>query len=245
VALLDHAFGDRERLTLRGHDMRFAEAWNALGDRLAAWEATSGLWDPAGDRRRMRARVFGVIFALFGLVSAFLGGVAVGWWDRAWQVIVVAGAVVAGGGLAAVIRAWELRIRTPTGSDLWLRVESFRRFLAQSAAHQADEASQRGQLGLYTAWAVALGEIDRWSRAVAASTMAPSRHMPMFDAATVRNLLSATWQSSTLPSGGSIDRRSLGWEDKRSGDGDSFGDGGFNGGGGGGGSGGGGGGGSW
>jgi hypothetical protein len=198
VALLDHAFGDRAQLTLGDRDMRFAEAWNALGDRLAAWQATRELWDPAGDHRSRRARLFGAIVALFGLVLAFLGGILAGWWDWSWQVIVVTGAVVAGTGLAAVIRAWELRIRTPIGSDLWLRVESFRRFLAESGARQADEAAHRGQLGQYLAWAVALGEIDSWSRAVTASTVAPSSNVPMYDPATVRGLSSATLASGTL-----------------------------------------------
>jgi hypothetical protein len=68
------------------------------------------------------------------------------------------------------VRAWELRVRTPAGSGLWLwlRTESFRRFLAGSEAHHAEEAARRGHLREYTAWAVAVGEVDRWSRAVAA-----------------------------------------------------------------------------
>ena len=64
-------------------------------------------------------------------------------------------------------------MRTPAGSGLWLRVESFRRFLAESEAYHAEEAAKRGVLREYTAWAVALGEIDRWSRAVSASTVIP------------------------------------------------------------------------
>jgi hypothetical protein len=60
----------------------------------------------------------------------------------------------------------------PGGSALWLRVESFRRFLAASEAHHADEAAKRGVLREYTAWAVALGELDGWSRSVAASATA-------------------------------------------------------------------------
>ena len=59
------------------------------------------------------------------------------------------------------------------GSGLWLRTESFRRFLAGSEAHHAEEAAKRGYLREYTAWAVAVGELDRWSRAVAASSPPP------------------------------------------------------------------------
>ena len=78
------------------------------------------------------------------------------------------------------MRAWELRVRTLAGSGLWLRTESFRRFLAGSEAHHAEEAAKRGYLREYTAWAVAVGELDRWSRAVAASSAAqPTRRGPL------------------------------------------------------------------
>lgn len=64
-------------------------------------------------------------------------------------------------------------VRTAAGSALWLRIESFRRFLAGSEAYHAEEAAKRGVLREYTAWAVAVGEIDRWKRAVAAASIAP------------------------------------------------------------------------
>jgi len=89
-----------------------------------------------------------------------------------WPALVAAGGLLAGAGPAAAVGAWELRVRTPAGSALWLRAESFRRFLAASEAHHAEEAARRGHLRQYTAWAVALGELDRWSRAVAASSVA-------------------------------------------------------------------------
>jgi len=91
-----------------------------------------------------------------------------------WLALVAWGALVAGAGLAAVVRARELRVRTPSGCELWLRVESFRRFLAGPQAQHLEAAAQRGVLGQYTAWAVALGEITRWSRVVAASARCDS-----------------------------------------------------------------------
>jgi uncharacterized membrane protein len=117
-------------------------------------------------------RALGALAALAGLAVAFLGGLAANRWTAAWLPLVVAGALLAGAGSAAALTAWELRVRTPAGSGLWLRVESFRRFLAASEAHHADEAAKRGVLREYTAWAVAVGEVDRWSRAVAASASA-------------------------------------------------------------------------
>ena len=111
----------------------------------------------------------------------------------------VAGSLLGGGGFAALVRGWELRVRTPFGSGLWLRVESFRRFLHQSETFHAEEAAERGVLREYTAWAVALDEIDRWERAVAGSTTIPQDaglgyvHMaPM--------LFASTASASTAPS---------------------------------------------
>jgi uncharacterized membrane protein YgcG len=51
--------------------------------------------------------------------------------------------LAAGAGGAAAIRAWELRVRTPAGSGLWLRTESFRRFLAASSVGAIDPVAAR------------------------------------------------------------------------------------------------------
>ena len=78
-----------------------------------------------------------------------------------------------GAGLAAASGPGSCGCAPPAGSGLWLRVESFRRFLAESEAYHAEEAAKRGVLREYTAWAVAVGEIDRWSRAVPSSSIIP------------------------------------------------------------------------
>jgi uncharacterized membrane protein len=91
-------------------------------------------------------------------------------------------------------------VRTPLGSGLWLRLESFRRFLAESEAHHAEEAAERGVLREYTAWAVALGEIDRWTRAVSASSAAASDPDAVRYVSLAPSLSSATSSSSTPPS---------------------------------------------
>jgi len=56
--------------------------------------------------------------------------------------VVIVGALLGGGGFAALVRGWELRVRTPLGSALWLRVESFRRFLHESETFHAEEAAK-------------------------------------------------------------------------------------------------------
>jgi hypothetical protein len=196
---LDTAFAGRERLLLGTYDERFARAWGAVGGELAAWQRSCGLWDPAGERRRIAVRVLGCVVALAGLVVAGVGGAAANRWGAAWLVLVASGALLAGAGLAAAVCAWELRVRTAAGSGLWLRVESFRRFLAGSEAHHADEAAKRGVLREYTAWAVAVGEIDRWSRVVAASGAARDPEAVRY-AAIAPSLYTATSATSTEPS---------------------------------------------
>jgi uncharacterized membrane protein YgcG len=45
-----------------------------------------------------------------------------------------------------------------------LQVESLRQFLEQSPPTAVDEVIASGRIGRYTAWAVALGEAQRWSQ---------------------------------------------------------------------------------
>jgi hypothetical protein len=169
---LDAAFAGRDRLTLGSYDPSFAAAWGLVGGELDGWRRTSALWDPAGDRRRALALGFGVVAGVAGLLLTGIGAALAARSGPGWLVLVALGGLLAGAGAAAAVRAWELRVRTPAGSGLWLRTESFRRFLAGSEAHHAEEAAKRGHLREYTAWAVAVGELDRWQRAVAASAAA-------------------------------------------------------------------------
>jgi hypothetical protein len=198
--LLDVAFGGRDRLTLGTYDPDFASAWRLIGRELAGWRLTSPLWDPAGDRRRTLARVLGVVAGVAGLLVAAGGGALAGRYGPGWLVLAAAGGLVAGVGAAAAICAWELRVRTPAGSGLWLRTESFRRFLAGSEAHHAEEAARRGHLREYTAWAVAVGELDRWSRAVAASSAAGADPAGARYPVLAPVLLSGSSESSAKPS---------------------------------------------
>jgi uncharacterized membrane protein YgcG len=196
---LDMAFAGRERLLLGVYDQHFARAWKAVGAELKAWQRSSGLWDPAGGQRRLLALVLGGVLALAGLVVAAAAAAAANRWGAAWLPLVAFGALLAGAGVAAAVRSWELRVRTAYGSGLWLRVESFRRFLAASEAHHADEAAKRGVLREYTAWAVAVGEIDRWSRVVAASAAARDPAAVQY-ASIAPALYTAASESSTQPS---------------------------------------------
>ncbi|MEO6318054.1 MAG: hypothetical protein ABIP36_04650, partial [Acidimicrobiales bacterium] len=168
------AFGGRDEIELGKYDPKFATGWGAIDGQLDAWAAASGLWDLNADRAKIKVRAWGALAMVVGAIGAFAGGFAANRYGRQWIVVVVMASLLAGGGLAALLRGWELRVRTPLGSGLWLRVESFRRFLHESETFHAEEAAKRGVLREYTAWAVALGEIDRWERAVQGSSIIPA-----------------------------------------------------------------------
>ncbi|QXC59141.1 DUF2207 domain-containing protein [Aquihabitans sp. G128] len=193
--ILQEAFAGRTSLSLGTYDSSFSEAWTHLGSSLDGWRHQSGLWDRAGDRNRTTALVAGTIATLVGLAGAAIGAYA--------QVLPVVGvaAVVAIVGFTAAIRSHELLVRTPMGSALWLRIESFRRFLSESEAQHVDWAVEHGVLRQYTAWAVAVGEIDHWQKAVAGSAAAASAdpgatHLAYLAPA----LLVSTASTSTAPS---------------------------------------------
>ena len=163
----------RSEIQLGAYDKDFAAGWTKEGAALTDWQRQSGYWDPAGTRRRNVVRILGVLALVGGVIGSAAFGAQAAAWGAQWLPAVGVFAALAGGGVAATVRAWELKVRTPAGSGMWLRVESFRRFLAASEAFHAQEAAKRGVLREYTAWAVALGEMDRWGQEVAASTVIP------------------------------------------------------------------------
>jgi hypothetical protein len=136
-------FTSSPTLELGSYDRSFASGWATLSSQLSAWRAGSGLWDTRADARRIGAMGLGVLAAVVGAVGALAGGLlaGIGASSAVWIGLAVAGGLLAGAGLAAAVGGWELRVRTAAGSALWLRVESFRRFLAQSEGYHADEAA--------------------------------------------------------------------------------------------------------
>jgi hypothetical protein len=206
--ILDRAFDGRDELSLGHYDPDFAAAWRQLDRQLDTWHDSSGFWDRQAEGRRVATRVLGILAIVFGGLLVVGGGAAANRWGAGWLPLAVVGGLVTGAGIAATVAAWELHVRTVAGSAAWLRVESFRQFLAQSEAYHAEEAAKRGVLREYTAWAVAVGEIGRWSRAVQASTAIPADAgvhyvyaAPLLYSATAAT---ATAPSSSSSGGGSI-----------------------------------------
>ncbi|MEL6981783.1 MAG: DUF2207 domain-containing protein, partial [Actinomycetota bacterium] len=156
--LLDGLFGGRTSITLDSYDKQFAAGWSDLGTHLQSWNDTARFWDPAGDRRRGRARILGVLALLVGVAITIGTAVLANRVGPVALVGVAVGAGIAGAGIGLLTRSWELRVRTPEGSGLWILVESFRRFIEGSEAQHVEDAARQGLLREYTAWATALGE---------------------------------------------------------------------------------------
>lgn len=200
-------------LSLGKYDKSFADGWSLVGDQLDAWRRDSGLWDRRADARKSVVRVLGVIVAVAGLAAAGIGGALAARLGAGWLLLALVGGVLAGAGLATAIGGWELHVRTAAGSAIWLRVESFRRFLHESEGYHADEAAKRGVLREYTAWALAVGEIDRWSRAVQASSIPPDTagvHYAYMAPLLISSTSSAATAPSSSGSGGGFGGGSIG-----------------------------------
>ncbi|MGH1490018.1 MAG: DUF2207 family protein [Acidimicrobiales bacterium] len=195
-------FGGRKTVDLGKYDQQFAGGWDSLGKRLNRWHVDSEYWDPEGDRKRTRALATGIPLTLLGLVGLVLFSIFANRSGPGWLVGVGLSGLAVGAGFSLLLRRWELRIRTPEGSGLWILIESFRRFIHNSDAQHVDDAAKRGVLLDYTAWAVALGEVDRWSKAVKEAQLQGSSIAPQafYMATMAPRLGGATSAATTAPS---------------------------------------------
>ena len=171
--VLDTMFGRSATIDLGKYNKKFSKGWEKLGTELERWHDTGGMWDERGRRRRNLAIGLGILGLVVGGAVMALGAAMANRNGDGWLPVVGVGAAIAGTGIASLIRSWELRIRTPDGSGAWIRIESFRRFLHESEADHVERAAEMGLLRQYTAWAVALGEVDRWEKAVDAAVRTP------------------------------------------------------------------------
>jgi hypothetical protein len=160
---------------LGAYDKQFAKGWRLIDGELNRWKLTCGLWDQATERRsrKVSARLSGL-----GILAGVLGGLALAFTAQSlpWLAAAVGlvAAVPVGGGVAAALGRSELAVRTPAGFAKRQLVEGFRRFFEVSEGRHAREAADRGELRLYSAWAVALGELGHWQSAMTAAALPPS-----------------------------------------------------------------------
>ncbi|MER5951126.1 DUF2207 domain-containing protein [Streptomyces sp. NPDC001904] len=168
TAVLDDMFAGRKDFVLGTYDPWFRSAWQTLGARLAVWQRTSDLWDPAAERRAHAGLLTGLGAALAGVVAAITGSALISHVNAGGPPTAISGAVLTGVGMALCLCSWELKRRTARGAALRLQVESFRQWLAEADATAQTEDAERFEL--LTAWAVALGLATRWEHSIEEST---------------------------------------------------------------------------
>ena len=157
---LDTIFDGRDEVELGKYDKAFTSGWKKLENDLNAWMWESNLWSFS------RTKAIGWLaipaaFAVFIWAGFTTHNAPIRVFDL-WSIV---SAIIFGSLIAVCYRAWELAVRTPNGTGLWIQIEGFRKFLSQSEAKHVESASENGVLREYTAWAVSLGEADAWNRA--------------------------------------------------------------------------------
>ncbi len=174
--LVDQMLDYKEELALGTYNANFAKAWARVSTLERDGIARSGWWKrlpPGGVRgggtASVRLVAVVLMFVVFGggsLLTALLGGYG--------GMLLALGFALLVPAITAHFVYRALRsARSATGSALALRTESFRRFLAASEGKHVDWAWKQGLLREYSAWAVALGAADAWSRALANSNVPP------------------------------------------------------------------------
>ncbi|WP_046726619.1 DUF2207 family protein [Streptomyces humi] len=130
------------------------------------------------------------------------GGALTGRRSGAGRPVVLLAAVAAGIGLTLVACGWELDRRTARGTALWLRVEAFRRYLADPGTVPGELPTGR-RAELYGAWAVALGVESAWEDAVGASASPPAQRADTRALYRTDLLLAAVVFAGSSPAAGS------------------------------------------
>lgn len=155
------------------YDPAFAAAWSAISNQQRERISASGWWKRGGPGAHMSAKSavgcggFGLALSI-GVVALVAGSGSGGSVFDALERLPVAAIVAAllSAIVALVAYSSMLPARSAQGSALALRTESFRRFLHASEGQHVEWAWNNNLLREYSAWAVALGEADAWSKAL-------------------------------------------------------------------------------
>lgn len=169
-SLIDGLLDNGEEMTLGKYNPSFKKAWNDIQKMEKDQIAASGWWkrlSPGGGGGAAAVIVIFFVMLAFGFGSII--GALFGLFRSPIPSLLFAVLVPAliAHSLYGVMRS----IRSATGSALVLRTESFRRFLAASEGPHVEWAWKQGLLREYSAWAVALGAADAWSKALAAANV--------------------------------------------------------------------------
>ena len=176
--IIDMILAIDDPYTTGKYNAKFATAWSAIGKYQKEQLAASGWWKhlPPGSSLRSvgsNGSPFGLImaFVFFVIWSGSIFTAVLGLF-QSWFMALLVGLV-----FPTVIAYFMYRVllpaRTAVGSALALRTESFRRFLHESESRHVEWAWEHGVLREYSGWAVALGEADAWSNALARANVPP------------------------------------------------------------------------
>lgn len=175
-AHLAQLFRAAPAVELGAYDKDFTSVWKRirgeqrrLVDESGWWSRPIAGWHGPSLRRSVPIVIMILVFLAFGgafatIVAAIFGGLGN-------PISAVAVSILAVALVSFLVYRTMLPSRTATGSALTLRTESFRRFLEGSEGRHVDWAWERGVVREYSAWAVALGAADAWSRAIEASNI--------------------------------------------------------------------------
>lgn len=203
---LQRLFADDDVVKLGTYDKEFTAVWSSILDEQRSFARTAGWWDSGGPGGSITtpSKVVAAVVAVLAVLTVVLVIAALATSTAFWRVVAAPWlAVVAGFLVPFVVAAIAYRgmyaSRTATGSALALRAESFRRFLVASEGKHVEWAWKQGLVREYSAWAVALGAADAWSRAVQASNI-PDAQVALAGPLLVHSSASAFTSSMTAPS---------------------------------------------
>jgi uncharacterized membrane protein len=173
-AHLARLFASEALIDLGTYNTDFAATWSNVADEQKEFVKESGWWNTrtsgsAGIRKIVIAVVIIVGFFVLFPVGTILASSGVGVLSSLWFALLLGFFVPFF--VAIVAYSSMLPSRTATGSALALRTESFRRFLSASEGKHVDWAWEHGVLRDYSAWAVALGAAEAWSKAIGSSNI--------------------------------------------------------------------------
>jgi hypothetical protein len=153
------------------YDPAFAAAWSAISTQQRERISASGWWKHGGPGAGMSAKGavgcggFGLALVI-GVVALTAGSAGSVFGALEWLPVAAIATVALSAIVALVAYSSMLPARSAQGSALALRTESFRRFLHASEGQHVEWAWNHNLLREYSAWAVALGEADAWSKAL-------------------------------------------------------------------------------
>ena len=206
--VLGQVLKNNKPVKLSGYNEKFATAWSAVRTLQDERIRSSGWWKHQPPQSGLGVGCSAWVIVLALVIVVFWAGsltlALLGLLSNPFLAVAFCVGVTV---VVARIAYSSLRpARSAPGSALALRTESFRRFLAASEGQHVQWAWERGVLREYSAWAVALGAAEAWSRALEASNVPPAAtatSSPLLVHTMRSALSSATTPPSSSDSGGS------------------------------------------